>query len=82
MFRNLVVAARSHLGRMLISVLLGLGAASLFRRSCDGVGCSTLVRPPLKTVEDSVYKFGSNCYVFEAESVPCSQAGAMLRVPA
>ena len=33
MFKNLVAAGKSHLGRLLISVILGLGAASLFRNS-------------------------------------------------
>ena len=82
MFKNLVVAARSHLGRMLISILLGLGAASLFRKTCDGLACATLVRPPLKTVEEAVYRFGTKCYRFQAEGVPCSEPGERLVGPA
>ena len=43
-------------GRIIISIVLGLGIASLFRKVCKDRSCIAFRAPPLKDLEKDVYK--------------------------
>ena len=59
-------------GRLLMSIILGLGLAALFRKSCkDGRPCTQRVAPPLSEMDGKVYKFSGQCYKMEKEAVVC-----------
>ena len=72
MLRNLTKIMHTHYGQILISVILGLGLASLFRRGCSDKSCMTFRAPPPETIADNVYKHGDGCYRFEHASAPCN----------
>lgn len=63
-------------GRILISVILGLGLAALFRRACSGDGCILIESPDSKDVNDYVYRINSACYKYSPNTVPCPIKGA------
>jgi hypothetical protein len=58
--------------KIIISIILGLGIASLFRSACETRNCITIEGPKIDTVENSIYKFGNNCYKFKSINTPCN----------
>jgi hypothetical protein len=62
-------------GSILISVLLGLGLAAMFRRACHGDGCIVVKSPKMAEVRENVYKIQTDCYRYTPEVVPCPWGG-------
>jgi hypothetical protein len=58
----------SPLGKVFISILLGLGLATIFHSSCKEKGCIRFVGPVISEVDGKIYKHGEKCYKYEAES--------------
>lgn len=62
----------SSFGKIIISILLGLGLASLFRKTCKDRDCMVFRPPPMKEVNNQVYQYGDKCYKFKEHAVPCN----------
>ena len=60
-------------GRILMSIILGLGLASLFRKVCKGRNCVIQKAPPLDEIDGQVYKFQEKCYKYSSVSVKCDK---------
>lgn len=58
-------------GRILFSIILGIGLAGLFRKSCENRNCMKFTAPPLDKIRKRMYKHGDACYRFEERSVKC-----------
>jgi hypothetical protein len=58
-------------GRILMSVILGIGLASLFRIVCKDKNCIIFKAPPLDDIDVKVYKFNDKCYTYKSSSVKC-----------
>jgi hypothetical protein len=58
-------------GKLIMSILLGIGLASLFRNVCKGKNCVVFYAPPLENIEGKVYKSGDKCYKFQAVASKC-----------
>jgi hypothetical protein len=63
-FKNII---HSKLGKYIISIILGLGLASLFRRACHDRKCYKFVGPNIKEIDEKIYKFNKKCYSFKPE---------------
>tara|TARA_R110002072_G_scaffold293386_2_gene462699 strand:+ start:534 stop:779 length:246 start_codon:yes stop_codon:yes gene_type:complete len=61
----------SNFGSILVSILLGLGLASLFRKTCKGKECILFKGPPLDKIKDNIYEHEKECYLFNEHSVQC-----------
>ena len=61
----------SELGRYLMSVILGLGLATFFRKMCTGKNCVISKAPPLEEIQDKIYKFDNKCYKLEKNAETC-----------
>lgn len=61
----------SDFGAILVSILLGFGLASLFRKSCKGKNCIVFKGPPLDKIQDQIYEHEKNCYKFHEHSIKC-----------
>lgn len=59
-------------GRIIMSILLGLGLASLFRRVCRGRNCNIFKAPPIEDIKDKIYKNGDKCIKYTPVSTKCS----------
>lgn len=64
---------RSPTGRILMSVLLGIGLATLFRAACKGNQCRLVKAPPMEEIDDQIYKFNSKCYKLEKSAIQCDK---------
>ena len=62
----------SETGKYLMSIILGLGLATLFRSVCKGKECIFYYAPPLEELDDEIYKFDNKCYKFEKNAVKCN----------
>ena len=58
-------------GKYIMSAILGVGVATLFRITCVGNDCKIFRAPPLDEVEDKIYKFDNKCYIMEKTVNSC-----------
>ena len=58
-------------GKGIMSLLLGLGLASLFRKSCDGINCIHFKAPSLEDIKTKKYKYGNKCFQYQMDTVMC-----------
>jgi len=59
-------------GKYIMSILLGLGLASLFRTVCKDKDCLIFKAPPLDKFKDKIYKNGEKCYKYNPVATKCS----------
>ena len=59
-------------GKILMSIILGFGLASLFRTVCKDKNCLIFHAPPLDDFKDKIYKNGDKCYQFKAVATKCT----------
>jgi hypothetical protein len=68
---NLSKFVNSNTGRHIMSIILGIGLATLFRTMCSGKNCNIIKAPPLEEIDDKIYKFDNKCYKLEKSAVKC-----------
>jgi len=61
----------TELGIFFISVLLGIGLATLFRKVCEGKNCIHFNGPVISEIDGKTYKYGEHCYKYKLEATPC-----------
>lgn len=62
-------------GVIVISVILGLGLASMFRRVCSKGKCIIIKGPNAVEVESNVYRIKGSCYKYMTHVVECEGQG-------
>ena len=58
-------------GKYMLSIILGIGIASLFRRVCKEKNCIVFQAPPLDDIKDKVFKYENKCYKYNPVLVKC-----------
>jgi hypothetical protein len=58
-------------GKTIISIILGLGLATLFRKNCEGKNCFEFIAPTLDDINKKMYKYGKKCFNYEIKSINC-----------
>jgi len=58
-------------GKIIMSILLGIGLATFFRAVCKGRYCRIISSPPIEEIENQTYKFNDSCYTFEKKAINC-----------
>jgi len=61
----------TDLGRIFISIILGLGLATLFRKVCTDKSCIRFNGPIISDLEDKIYKHGEKCYKYSTRTDKC-----------
>ena len=64
---------KTDFGRFAISVILGLGLATLFRKVCKNRNCLIFHPPPVDEVKNNIYKYGDKCHKFTEKIEPCDK---------
>ena len=60
-------------GRIIMSIILGLGLASLFRTICEEGSCRVFHAPPLDDITDKIFETDDNkCVKYSPVSTKCS----------
>ena len=62
-------------GKIIMSLLLGLGLASLFRKVCTNKNCLIYHAPPLDKIQNKIYKSSNikgKCITYKPIQTKCS----------
>jgi hypothetical protein len=68
---NIKRLLNSGMGRVFISILLGLGLATLFRKVCKDKNCIKFSGPVIGEIEGKTYKHGDKCYTYTSNPTKC-----------
>ena len=60
-------------GRAIISILLGLGLATLFRKVCNDRNCLVFKAPGIDKIENQIFEFDDKCYKFKKKATKCNK---------
>jgi hypothetical protein len=58
-------------GKYLMSIILGIGLATLFRSVCKGSRCNVIKAPPMEEIDGQIYKIDSKCYEMKRNLITC-----------
>jgi hypothetical protein len=61
-------------GRIILSILLGLGVASLFRSVCKGKNCMVFYAAPMEEINNKVHKYDNKCYKYVSTVTKCDKS--------
>lgn len=70
----------SEYGIKLLSIILGLGLATLFRKVCKGRNCMVFKGPPMDEVKKTIYKKNDKCYRFTYDNVDCDTKRSIIEL--
>lgn len=59
------------LGRIFLSIILGLGLAALFKQVCSGDDCLIVKGPKSKDLDKYYYKVEDDCFKYTPYEAPC-----------
>ena len=77
---NLERLINSQTGKMAVSILLGLGLATLFRQVCNDETCLAFNGPIISDLEDKTFKYGNKCYKYTINADQCSSSKKIIEV--
>ena len=72
MFNRFKKVIHTDFGKYIVSIILGIGLAGLFRKSCNDRKCIKFVGPPMDDIQGNVYSHNNKCYKFNEKSVKCN----------
>tara|TARA_B110000003_G_scaffold23614_2_gene22581 strand:+ start:18460 stop:18699 length:240 start_codon:yes stop_codon:yes gene_type:complete len=58
--------------KVILSIILGFGLATFFRKACNSRKCHNFVTPDMKKVVNETYEFDGKFYKFIPKSKRCS----------
>lgn len=61
----------TQIGKYLMSIILGIGLATLFRSVCKGSRCNVIKAPPMEEIDGQIYKIDGKCYEMKTNSITC-----------
>ena len=70
---RLIKSMNSETGRIVVSVIWGLGLAALFRRVCVGRNCIVIKGPNPKKIQNKIYKYNNSCYKYTPYATKCGK---------
>ena len=62
---------KTETGKCVVSIILGFGLASIFRKSCESRNCLIFNAPPISDIQENTYKHDGKCYKFSERAVRC-----------
>jgi hypothetical protein len=68
------------LGRFFVSVILGLGIATLFRKVCKDKDCLVFNGPILSEFDEKIYQYGEKCYTYTTTPMKCDPSKKMVDI--
>lgn len=72
MIKNILGSMHTTFGKYLVSIILGIGLSSMFRKTCDNAGCLAFKGPHHRDISENIYRHNKDCYTFEAHSISCN----------
>jgi hypothetical protein len=60
-------------GRIVMSIILGFGLASIFKMSCKDKNCFVHKSPDVNNIVGNTYSFNGKCYNYNIKEVKCDE---------
>lgn len=64
---------RTRDGRIIISIIWGLGLASLFKKVCSDRDCIVYKAPNHREMISNVYRHNNKCYKYSVKTTSCNK---------
>ena len=77
---NIKRLIHTPMGQIMLSMILGLGLASMFRHVCHGKNCITFNGPVISEIDGKIYKFGETCYQYRTKHVKCDAKKRVINI--
>lgn len=58
-------------GSIVISIVIGLGLASFFKKVCKNGRCIVIKGPPINEINKNIYKINEECYKYTPVATKC-----------
>ncbi len=62
----------TNYGQIILSIILGVGLATIFRKVCQGNSCLVIKGPALEEVNKYYYKMEDDCYKYKPYAAKCN----------
>jgi hypothetical protein len=62
----------SDVGKIIISVLLGIGLSCLFHKVCKDKNCIKFSGPVIQNIEGKIFKQADKCYSYKLQTEKCN----------
>ena len=69
---NITKIIDNKTGANIISILWGLGLATIFRQACINRNCIIIKGPSISEIESNTYKFNNKCYEYKSHKTGCN----------
>ena len=63
---------------IIISMILGFGLATLFRKSCSLRGCYEFRGPPMDKIKGKTFKMDNKCYQYDYQHQSCKAGNSKI----
>jgi hypothetical protein len=63
----------SEMGCIILSIILGLGLAALFKQACKGNDCIVVNGPKMSDVKKYYYKIDDDCFKYTPIATKCDK---------
>ena len=60
-------------GKIILSIIWGMGLSALFRRACKGRSCIIMKGPKPVEMNNKIYKFDDKCYKYSSMNTRCNK---------
>ena len=77
---NIKRLINTPIGQVLLSIILGLGLATMFRHVCHGKNCISFNGPVISEINGKIYKFGENCYEYKIKHEKCNPTKRVVEI--
>jgi hypothetical protein len=67
-------------GIIMISIILGIGLAALFRKACNDKNCIQFNGPVIDEIDGKTYKFNEKCYQYELKPGKCDNTKKVINI--
>jgi hypothetical protein len=75
--KNLI---NSNVGKIMISIILGIGIAVMFKTTCLDKNCITFHGPIIPAITEKIQKHGEKCYRYKLKTVPCDNLKEIIEI--
>lgn len=58
-------------GIIILSIILGFGLATVFKKVCTGNKCIVITGPPMKEIKDTYYRIDDECFKYTPYVTKC-----------
>jgi hypothetical protein len=63
---------------IIFSIVLGMALVFIAKPMCTGAGCKPIEKaPPVKEMDNKVYRYGEKCYKYKSKVVECPKSGVI-----